>query len=77
MSTFVTVAVFNHAHEAVIPKAQLEAEGIICFLKDEQTLYLQPFFSFNGSGIKLQVNAEDAEDAIRVLEDAGYQTEKE
>jgi hypothetical protein len=76
MSTFVTVAIFNYAHEAAIPRARLESEGILCFLKDEQSMYLQPFFTFNGSGIKLQVNAEDAEDAIRVLEDAGYETEK-
>ncbi len=75
MSTFVTVAIFNYAHEAAIPKARLESEGILCFLKDEHTLMLQPFFTFNGSGIKLQVNAEDVEDAIRVLEDSGYKTE--
>jgi hypothetical protein len=69
MSTFVTIAVFNYAHEAAIPKARLESEGILCFLKDEHTLMLQPFFTFNGAGIKLQVSAEDAEDALRVLKD--------
>ncbi len=72
MSTFVTVAIFNYAHEAAIPRARLESEGILCFLKDEQTLFLQPFFSANGGGIKLQVNSEDVEDALRVLEDSGY-----
>ncbi|MDQ3109584.1 MAG: DUF2007 domain-containing protein [Bacteroidota bacterium] len=75
MSTFVTVAVFTYGHEAAIPKARLESEGILCFLKDEHTLMLQPFFSFNGGGIKLQVNAEDAEDALQVLKDMGYETE--
>jgi hypothetical protein len=77
MSTFVTVAVFTYAHEAAIPKARLESEGILCFLRDEHTLFLQPFFSSAGGGIKLQVNAEDVEDAIRVLEDNGYETEGE
>ncbi len=75
MTTFVTVAIFTYAHEAAIPRARLESEGILCFLKDEHTLMLQPFFTFNGSGIKLQVNAEDVEDAIRVLKDSGYTTE--
>ncbi|CAN5901690.1 hypothetical protein BH11BAC7_BH11BAC7_31310 [soil metagenome] len=77
MSTFVTVAIFTYAHEAAIPKARLESEGILCYLKDEHSLMLQPFFTFNGSGIKLQVNAEDAESAIRILEDSGYETEKD
>lgn len=75
MSTFVTVAIFTYAHEAAVPKARLESEGIPCYLKDEHSMMLQPFFTFNGSGIKLQVNAEDADEAIRILEDSGYRTE--
>ncbi|CAN5355825.1 hypothetical protein BH09BAC5_BH09BAC5_12740 [soil metagenome] len=75
MSEFVTVAVFNYPHEAAIPKARLESEGIPCFLKDEQTLFLQPFFSASGGGIQLKVNAADVEDAIAVLKAAGYEVE--
>ncbi len=72
MSELVTLIVFNYPHEAAIPKARLESEGIRCHLKDEQTLFLQPFFSANGGGIKLQVNEEDVEEARLILIDAGY-----
>ncbi|MCX6312649.1 MAG: DUF2007 domain-containing protein [Bacteroidetes bacterium] len=72
MSTFITIATFNYAHETVIPKAKLESEGILCFVKDEFTMYLQPFFASTSGGIKLQVNHEDAEEAIQILKDAGY-----
>ena len=75
MPTFVTVAIFNYAHETIIPRAKLESEGILCFVKDEYSMYIQPFFSSTGTGIKLQVNAEDAEDAIQVLKECGYHTE--
>ena len=66
MSIFVTVATFRYLHEALIPKAKLEAEGILCFLKDEDSAFIQPFFS-EGSGIKLQVGEADVEKAIEIL----------
>ena len=72
MSTFITIATFNYAHETVIPKATLESEGILCFVKDEFTMYLQPFFSSTNGGIKLQVNNEDADEARQILKDSGY-----
>jgi len=77
MADFVTVAVFNYAHETMIPKAMLESEGIICYVKDEISMYIQPFFSLNGAGVKLQVSKEDAEDAIRILQERGYLTEQD
>ena len=72
MPRLVTIITFNYPHEAAIPKARLESEGIPCLLKDEATLGLQPFFSAAGGGIKLQVNEEDVEDALKILRDAGY-----
>lgn len=72
MSTFTTIATFNYAHETMIPKAKLESEGILCFVKDELTMYLQPFFSSGSGGIKLLVNEEDADEARQILLDAGY-----
>ena len=72
MNTFVTVATFNYAHETVIPKAKLESEGILCFVKDELSMYLQPFFSLTNGGIKLQVTQDDEEDALKILKDACY-----
>ena len=71
MSIFVTVATFRYLHETYIPKARLESEGILCFLKDEHTMFIQPFFS-EATGIKLQVGENDAERATQILRDAGY-----
>jgi hypothetical protein len=72
MPSLVTVATFNYPHEVAIPRARLESEGIPCHVKDEKFLGLEPFFAANGSGIKLQVNEEDVEDALKILRDAGY-----
>ena len=72
MSQFVTIATFTYAHETVIPKARLESSGILCFVRDEHTMYIQPFFSAAGGGIKLEVSAEDEEDARQILKDSGY-----
>ena len=71
MPVFVTVASFSYVHETLIPKATLESEGILCFVRDELSMFIQPFFSLS-SGIKLQVGENDAEDAIRILRDSGY-----
>lgn len=72
MSRFVTVATFTYAHESMIAKAMLESNGILCFVRDEHTMYIQPFFSATGGGIKLQVNSEDEEDARQILNEKGY-----
>jgi hypothetical protein len=74
MSTFVTIATFLQAHEVAIPKARLEAEGILCFVRDEYSMYLHPFFPGDGAGIKLQVAQEEAEKAARILKDSGYES---
>lgn len=66
MPRFVTIATFAYAYQTVVPKARLESRGILCFLRDEHSMYIQPFFSAS-SGIKLQVCAEDEEDARKIL----------
>ena len=77
MPDFVTVATFNYVHETMIPKALLDNEGILSYVKDEISSYIQPFFSSNGLGVKLQVSADDAEDAIQILKRGGYITDEE
>ena len=72
MPQFVTVATFNYAHELLIPRAKLESHGILCFVKDEYSMYIQPFFASTSGGIKLQVSDDDAEEALRILKEAGY-----
>jgi hypothetical protein len=73
MGRFVTVATFTNAHEVTILKARLESEGILCFVRDEFSMYLQPFFSAAGGGIKLEVGEEDAEEAMRIVKEFGYE----
>jgi hypothetical protein len=72
MQRFVTLASFNYVHESQIMRAILENNGIICFIRNEHTMYMQPFFDTSGKGIRLEVAAEDEEDARRVLINSGY-----
>lgn len=66
---FVTIATFNDYTEAHILKGRLEAEGILCFLKDENIVAVQPFYSFAVGGIKLQVTEGDVEEAFNILKE--------
>jgi hypothetical protein len=64
---FITIATFNNLTEAHIVKGRLEASGILCFLKDENIVAVQPFYSFAVGGIKLQVTEGDVEEAHDIL----------
>lgn len=66
---FITIATFNDFTEAHILKGRLEAEGILCFLKDENIVAVQPFYSFAVGGIKLQVTEGDVEEAYHILKE--------
>jgi hypothetical protein len=75
MSTFEdwqTIKTFNMSHQAIIVRSMLEAEGIPCFLKDELTLQVDPFYSNALGGAKLQVKSSDFDRAISLLERNGY-----
>lgn len=72
MSDFVTVATFNYIHETVIIRARLDSEGILSRVSNEISMGLQPFFSPLNGGVRLEVNPEDAEEATRILKEAGY-----
>ncbi len=65
----VTIAKFTYPHEAAILKSRLEAVGISCFLKDENTLQVQPFYSNTIGGVKLQVLDTDVIRAKKIVED--------
>jgi hypothetical protein len=68
----ITIFTFEFAHEAPIVKGKLESEGILCFLKDELTAQVVPFYSNAIGGVKLQVIESDAPQAIEVLKESGY-----
>ena len=65
----VTVKVFDSLTEAVAARALLEAADIDCFLADEHTYRIAgPFHAvFGVNGVRLQVRAEDLEQAVQML----------
>jgi hypothetical protein len=68
MSELVTVAVFSTPEEAYICKNRLEAEGINAQLMDAETVGMAWFYGTALGGVKVQVRAEQMEEAQRVLE---------
>jgi len=64
-----TVTTCSNLAEAQLLKALLDDAGIPAFVPDELTANSAPQLIF-GSGIRVQVDAEDAEEARRVLADA-------
>lgn len=63
----ITIASFNELTEAHIIKGRLEAEGILCFLGDENIVGVQPFYSFAVGGVKLKVTEGDVMEAKAIL----------
>lgn len=61
--TLVTIKTFSYDHETILYEPTFKAEGIEYFLKDQQTVSIDPLVSNAIGGIKLQVKAEDEERA--------------
>lgn len=59
---------FRDLPEAAMAKGSLESAGIECFLIDDNLIRMDWFYSNFVGGIKLLVNAQDAEDANAVLD---------
>lgn len=66
----VTVAVYPHAHQAHLARALLEDAGIPCFVANEHSAFLRPFFPSPGDGVRVQVPEDAAEEARAVLHEA-------
>lgn len=77
MEKLVTIATFFNLSRAYLFKARLEAEGIICHLRDEQMNNLLPVGSFGGIKVEVplsqsiraldifyEVNADDSQTEI-------------
>ena len=64
----VTIASYPQPIEAHIAKGRLEAEGILCFLADENIVSVHPFYSNAVGGVKLKVREEEAEKAYTILQ---------
>jgi type III secretory pathway lipoprotein EscJ len=72
LDNFVTVKTFSYPHEVAVIRARLESEGIECFVKDELTIQVQPFYSNAIGGVKLQVKESDLAQTIEILKETGY-----
>ena len=69
---FITVLTVTFPHEVAVIRGRLEAEGITCFVKDELTVQVNPFYSNAIGGVKLQVLENDLKQAVEILKETGY-----
>lgn len=75
----ITIASFTYPTDAYMLKGRLEAEGIPCFLADEQTVSVHPFYSHAIGGVKLQVPRRYYTEAlllIKELEESAHEGEE-
>lgn len=77
MDNFITIKTFTYLNELAVIRAHLESEGIECYIKDELTAQVNPFYSTAIGGIKLQVKESDASAAIEILKEAGLTPDEE
>lgn len=68
----VTVATFSSSFDMHVIKGRLEADGLTCYVKDEQTISVDPLLDIPVGGIKLQVAESDADIAKELLKDTSY-----
>lgn len=65
---FVTLQSFNNYIDAHIVMGRLEEDGINCWLKDENTVTIDPILTNAVGGIKIMVYAAQAERAKKIIE---------
>lgn len=68
MTEFVTVAIFNFAHEITILKSILESEGIPHLFQNENLVSIDPLASFAYGGIQLKVHPNDIPQVKEILD---------
>ncbi|MBI5858276.1 MAG: DUF2007 domain-containing protein [Sphingobacteriales bacterium] len=66
---FVPVQYYLNYVDAHIGMGVLEAQGINCWLKDENTVTIDPILTNAVGGIKLMVQKENAQRALEVLQE--------
>ena len=72
MENWVNIISFTYPHEAHMAKGFLEASDIEVIIKDELTVQVNNLYSNALGGVKLMVQTEKAEEALSLLEEAGY-----
>ncbi|MBM2817155.1 MAG: hypothetical protein HW421_3917 [Ignavibacteria bacterium] len=68
----ITIKTFENSFEANLLKSRLEDEGIECFLFDENTVSIMPFYNVAVGGIKLKINEADIDKARDIFEDINH-----
>ncbi|NOX42698.1 MAG: DUF2007 domain-containing protein [Gammaproteobacteria bacterium] len=68
MTKFVTVRAYNSPIEAYLAKGRLEVEGIPAYLAHENHVWVDWVYSQALGGVKVQVLAENAENASKILD---------
>jgi putative signal transducing protein len=63
----VTVAECASVDEALFLKSMLEGNGITSYVPDEMMAQNAPHFLFAGTGVRVQVAEEDAENALAII----------
>jgi hypothetical protein len=64
---FVQIKAFDNYIQAHIALGRLQEEYINCYLKDENTVTIDPLLNYAVGGIKLMVAAGQAERALEIL----------
>jgi len=77
MPALVTLRTFDNYVTAHIVKSKLEAEGIHCVLKDENTITLQWHIGNAIGGIKLQVPADQVHIADHILQETEQEAQQQ
>jgi hypothetical protein len=68
MTEFVTVAIFNFAHEIVVLKSILDNEGIPYLFQNENLISIDPLATFAYGGILLKVHPNDVFQVKEILD---------
>jgi hypothetical protein len=69
---YITILTSTYPNELAVIRGRIEAEGIECFLQDELTVQVNPFYSNAIGGVKLQVKESDLKEATEILRQGGY-----
>lgn len=67
MRDFITIATYDDYMSANFDKQKLDEQGIYCYLADENTVTMKWILKNALGGIKLRVQAQHAEEALRIL----------
>lgn len=77
MANWITLLTFTHPSEVLILRGRLEAEGIKCFIQNEETVQMNPLYANAVGGIALQVQEHDVHKAVTLLIEYGYLKEND